>query len=485
MHAFILSSAVVGLASYAFAQTVSERIASHIRAEDLKADVAYLASDALQGRATPSPGLETAAEYIASQMRKAGLEPVGDDNYFQTGTYRSITPDPEGLAFSLGPATSAGSIALFRGGPLDLTGAPAFKTKPAELGSLTADQVKGRVLVVDAVVPPGSPLVPWDLSMALKLDLPLVVIILSERPPFPMGPILREVSMTPDKTAVLIAWGEPLRQLVASATSGPMSATVSTRIAAPRTMIVKLRNVAGLLRGSDPQLKDTYIVVSAHYDHLGSSGTGQADRVFNGANDNASGASSLIEIGAALAALSERPKRSILFLAVFGGANGLYGSRHYTRHPIFPLARTVADLNLEMLGRTDDMEGPTPRQLYVNGFDYTDIAPIMAQAGAVTGIKVVKHAVKTESSFDRSDNITFAEAGVPATMVSTTYEYPDLHTPGDEWTKLDYENMAQVDRCIGLALWDMANTDKAPQWNRKNARTARFVQAFDNLGDQP
>src|SRR5215471_4768734 len=98
MPSLKLSGGILCLATGAYAQTIAERLASHIRAEDLKADVAFLASDALQGRATPSPGLDAAAEYIASQMRKAGLEPVGDDGYFQTGTYRSISPNPEGLA---------------------------------------------------------------------------------------------------------------------------------------------------------------------------------------------------------------------------------------------------------------------------------------------------------------------------------------------------------------------------------------------------
>jgi hypothetical protein len=75
----------------------------------------------------------------------------------------------------------------------------------------------------------------------------------------------------------------------------------------------------------------------------------------------------------------------------------------------------------------------------------------------------------------------FAGAGIPATALGATWEYPDLHKPSDEWPKLDYEDMAQVDRCIGLALWDMANSDKAPQWNRENPKTARLVEAFDKL----
>jgi len=89
--------------------------------------------------------------------------------------------------------------------------------------------------------------------------------------------------------------------------------------------------------------------------------------------------------------------------------------------------------------------------------------------------------VKNVTFYGRGDQMSFARAGVPAVTLSATYEYPDLHKPSDEWQKLDYENMAQLDRCIGLAIWDIANADKAPQWNRDNARTARFVEAFDKL----
>src|SRR3954471_17942624 len=99
-----LGVAILGVGSCAFAQTVPQRIAAHLRAEDLKADVAFLASDLLQGRATPSPGLDIAAEYIASQMRKAGLEPVGDDGYFQTATYQIVTPVMDGFEIALGDA---------------------------------------------------------------------------------------------------------------------------------------------------------------------------------------------------------------------------------------------------------------------------------------------------------------------------------------------------------------------------------------------
>jgi hypothetical protein len=134
-------------------------------------------------------------------------------------------------------------------------------------------------------------------------------------------------------------------------------------------------------------------------------------------------------------------------------------------------------VNLEQLGRTDDTEGPRPLQFNLTGFDYTDIAATFAKAGAETGISVVKHEKNSDSFFGRSDNATFADAGIPSTTLSVSYIYPDYHKASDEWPKLDYENMAKVDVCVALGLWNMANSETAPQWNRENPKVARYIQA--------
>src|SRR5262249_47950199 len=157
------------------------------------------------------------------------------------------------------------------------------------------------------------------------------------------------------------------------------------------------------------------------YDHLGMNPNLEGDKIFNGANDDASGTSSLIEIAGALTALDEKPKRTIVFVTVFGEEVGGLGARWYTGHPIFPLAKTVADINLEQLGRTDDSEGPKPLQFNLTGFDYTDIAATFLKAGGETGIQVIKHEKNSDSFFSRSDNATFADAGIPSTTLSVSY----------------------------------------------------------------
>jgi Zn-dependent M28 family amino/carboxypeptidase len=314
-------------------------------------------------------------------------------------------------------------------------------------------------------------------AQVAKLEPALVVLVRSEGPPGPGGMRGPRVPLrdTEPKIAILNIADPALHNAIAAAKTGPIEMKVSARVPAPKVETVKVRNVAAVIRGTDPTLKDTYLVVTGHYDHLGINPNLEGDKIFNGANDDASGSSSVVEIAAALQALPEKPKRTIVFVTVFGEEVGGLGARWYTGHPIFPLARTIADINLEQLGRTDDNEGPKPLQFNLTGFDYTDIAATFAKLTPQTDIRVVKHEKNSDAFFGRSDNATFADAGIPSTTISVSYVYPDYHKVSDEWPKLDYDNMAKVDRAIALGVWTMANDPQAPKWNKDNPKTARYT----------
>ena len=475
---------------------LAQRIAARLRPNSLKADVSFLASDALQGRATPSPGLDLAAEYIAAQFRRAGLEPVGDDGYFQNASYQSVKPNPEGLEFTLDTAKAEqGTVVIQEAVATDLNRAAAFKvmlSDTAALDALTAEEARGKVLLVE--VPDvggagtgaggGGGMAAFQaqrriLTLTAKLEPAMVVMVRAaaqRNNPNARVP-LRDATAPAPKVPILNVWDKAIHDAVAAAKPGPMEATVSAHVAAPIVQPVKLRNVAGVLRGTDPMLKDTYVIVTGHYDHLGVRPNAQGDGIYNGANDDASGTASVIAIASALAELEEKPQRTIVFVAVFGEERGLLGARWYTSHPIFPIAKTVADINLEQLGRTDDSEGPKVAQFNLTGFDYTDIAATFAKAGALTGVQAIKHEQNSDAFFSRSDNAPFADAGIPSTTLSVSYVFPDYHQPGDEWQKLDYDNLAKVDVTVALGILDMANSAQAPQWNKENPKTARYVQA--------
>lgn len=316
-----------------------------ISADAMRGHLSFLASDALEGRGTPSRGLDIAAEYIASQFRAAGLEPLGDDGYFQTADWRKIAPERERAKFADAPA------------------------------------------------------------------------------PLPV------------------------------------------------------RNVVGLLRGSDPALAGTYVLVTAHYDHLGiREGKGE-DAIHNGANDDGSGTVSVIELARVFAAQKQRPKRSIVFMTVFGEEHGLVGSRYYGAHPLVPVADTVANINLEQIGRTDDSEGPQVLAAALTGADYSEVGDVLRKAGELTGTRITRHPVNSDRYFGASDNQALADLGVPAHTVSVAYAFPDYHGPADTWDKIDYANMAAIDRTVALAILMIANDPQAPRWNAGNPKAAKYVEA--------
>jgi Zn-dependent M28 family amino/carboxypeptidase len=161
----------------------------------------------------------------------------------------------------------------------------------------------------------------------------------------------------------------------------------------------------------------------------------------------------VIEIANLLASQPERAKRSIVFITFFGEEIGLLGSRYYGTHPIFPLAKTVADVNLEELGRTDVDGGSSVGVVNVTGYDFSTLTDAVRQAGDATGLKVMKDEQRNVRYFARSDDQALADAGVPAHTLSVGYMFPDHHKVGDEWQKLDYDNMARVARTVALAVF--------------------------------
>ena len=462
-------------ASIATAQPPAARdIADRITANNLKGDVSFLASDALQGRGTPSAGLDIAAEFIAAQFRAAGLEPAGDDAYFQTAPMLSVTGDTDGLQLTIdtgGKAITAANADVWirQAAALDLRRAPAIVA--SSLDGLTPERVKGKALIFDV----NARFIANNGAALARLEPALMVMLVNGAygPPASRSvPQLRDASVA--VTPMLVVWDPAVREALANAMPGPLEGTVSAHIASPKTVAMKLRNVVGVLRGSDPALRDTYVLLTAHYDHLGVRGSGPGDHIFNGANDDASGTASIIETARALASLGPPPKRSIIFVALFGEELGLLGSRYYARHPLFPLSKTVADLNLEHMGRTDVTGGPRVGILNATGFDYTDMTPVLAKAGEEFGIDVQNDAQNSEAFFGRSDNQAFAEAGVPSHTLSVGYIFPDYHQPGDEWPKLDYENMAKVDRAVALGVYRIADRAEPPRWNTENRRTEPY-----------
>jgi hypothetical protein len=417
-----------------------QAVANRISADSLRGHLSFLASDALEGRATPSRGLDLAAEYIAAQFRRAGLEPAADDGYFQTATLVVREQNPEGFEFTVFAQGKTihvppNQTAIFPDQPIDLNNVPIKLTATGvSVGAL--DLRTARELRASQTIDPEAPRRPARNTIA--------------------APELLEFLKT------------------------ETDARATLHVQPPVEHTAKVRNVAGILRGSDPELKNTFVMLTAHYDHLGTRTTGD-DRIFNGANDDGSGTVSVIEIASAIAAQNPHPKRSILFMTLFGEELGLVGSRYYARHPLVPLRNTIADLNLEQIGRTDDSDGPQVGTATVTGFDFSGLTKVLVEAGALTGIKVYKSEKNSDPYFARSDNQALADAGVVAHTLGVAFDFPDYHAVGDEWQKIDYANMAKVDRTVAVGLLELASDMPAPQWNASNPKTKRYVDAAGKL----
>ena len=469
---------------------LEQKIVRSMSADTLKGHVSFLASDALEGRDTPSKGLEVAAEYIASQFRRFGVEPAGNEGYFQTASFGRITPVTEGFEFTLTAgaesfAVSKDSVALDVMGGAEIDRAPVLKVRlGADPPSFRAEDVRGKAVV--AAMPDFQKVAAEDRRKSYQrlmrdrkslIDGQPALVIITES----MGGggnRLRDLSeTTPPQVTIR---DEALRKKIAEWPVGPVDAAVTAKIPKPAAQSVKLANVIGIVRGGDPALKDSYVLITSHYDHIGMQANGE-DRINNGANDDASGTATVLQLAETFARLGVKPRRSIVFIAYFGEEKGLLGSRYYAEHPVFPLAKTVADLNLEHMGRTDDNEGPQLRRLAVTGMDYSNVGDVLKAAGLKTGVEVWRHAKNSDMFFSASDNQALADAGIPSHTLSVAYIFPDYHRPGDHWDKLDYKNMQQVAGTTALAAWSMANSSKAPAWSPANEKAQKYLSAWKAL----
>lgn len=478
----------------------------HVSAASLRGHLSFIASDALEGRNTPSRGLDIAAEYIAAQFRRAGLEPAGDDGYFQTANFVLAETLMDAFELKLKAGTETISVAKnqvsFSIDRALSVSAPIFKIDykdAAAVAALKPEQLEGKVVITE--IPNyrsqdrsrRSEMFRAQNDFTAKMnDLKATLIISVDRVNETgatgngagagrlIDPENRRATVPAANVPIITVHDPRAIKAYDAMKPGPSEAELSVRLPAQIEKPVKLRNVIGLLRGSDPVLKDTYVLVTAHYDHLGVRAGMEGDNIFNGANDDGSGTVSVVELASALATLKQRPKRSVVFMTFFGEEKGGLGSRYYGRHPVYPIEKTVADINLEQVGRTDSSEGPQLANASLTGFDYSDVGAIMEAAGRLTGIKVYKHEQNSDAFFGRSDNQSLADQGVPAHTLCTAFVYPDYHGAGDHWDKIDYANMEKVDRMVALALVMIANNSEAPKWNEANPKTARYVKAWND-----
>ena len=447
------------------AQPARPGSAHSITEANLRAHLEFLASDALNGRASNSRDEWIAATYVASQFRLWNLEPMGDNGgYVQAAEIlREQMSAPAVLV--------AGANRFTHGQDLVVT-------------VLTGAKVSGPLvkLAPDATsVPPGS--------VVLMPDLPDAQLAAAGRgrggaPPVTAGAalVIIRTSQTPEQWAASTARPVSAGSRFAKVSPAPGAPLRTARVALSRQgydavaelaegAIVSLEaevsttkaftwNAVGRLTGSDPRAKEEVIVLGAHLDHLGMRESAPGpDKIFNGADDDGSGTVAVMALAQALAA-GPRPKRTLVF-ALFGseeGGGAVSGSSYFVDLPVLPLDRIVAQLQFEMLARPDPKV--PPRNLWLTGYERSNLGSELAKHGA----RLVQDPRPEQSFFTRSDNIKFARKGVVSHTVSSFNLHTDYHQAGDEVSKVDFAHMVEAVRSMLEPIRWIANSTFTPAW---------------------
>ncbi len=479
----------------------SVKAANSITAAEMKELLTVLASDEFEGRETGYPGNERAAQFINEYYNDLNTSKIGEDNsHFQNvqfhwnswtetqlvvnqSAYRHLW---DYLAFptrneAMGPLQTNEIIFL------------GYGLQDTKYDDYRKAKINNKVVMIYEGLPGGVDLdQEWDiqkkLSLAKAKGAKFVLVIannikdlLGKNRRLLLGPSIKlgKANTQPLNEANHIyisaevaekLWGKSKKKIIkardkALKNKKPKAVKFKTFLSvnnAKNAKELKGKNVLGYVEGSDK--KDEVIVVSAHYDHIGKKG----DDVYNGADDNASGTSAVMEMAEAFVQAKKDghgPRRSILFLHVTGEEKGLLGSKYYAENPIFPLANTVANVNVDMIGRVDQTYKDNPNYIYVIGSDRlsTDLHRINENMNATYSQLILDYTYNSESDpnryYFRSDHYNFAEKGIPAIFYFSGV-HEDYHMSTDTAEKILFDKMENVARMIFHTTWELANRDQ-------------------------
>ena len=477
-----------------------------ITADEMLSHIEYLASDELAGRDTPSPGLEEAARYLSEQFASYGLEPGGDSQSFiQRWRYENVSLVAEGIRVAFSGPGGAGELMYAEDFFLLPTAVETASAAAVFVGiaeSVTEgfpSAAKGRVAFL-AVFELGMSMFSLVDAAAEAGAVGLVLVLPPQLPPGAMESIAAQVSSgLPILTAIpVIGITYDRAQDIFQSGTGVPPALLATPFGAdgaspdgagelPRILadievsfdvglnrdVSEPPNVVAIVRGSDPELRDTYLVYSAHFDHVGIGDPVDGDSIYNGADDDASGTSVLLEVAQAFAALPVAPARSIVFLAVSGEEKGLLGSKHFAENPTVPIESIIANINMDMIGRN------APDTLIAIGQEYSSLGALahrVAETWPELGLVVAPDPDPAERAFFRSDHVNFVKADIPS-IFFTTWDHEDYHKPSDHADRIDSDKAARVARFSFLMGYEIADDPVPPSWNEGSLEEVRRILA--------
>ncbi|MBL8817141.1 MAG: M28 family peptidase [Planctomyces sp.] len=430
-----------------------------IQQGSVTATVGFLASDEMAGRNTPSTELNIAAAYVAARFRGAGLEGPGSDlSFFQSTSIEQVSPAKSGLSVNVdGTRIADCHVLMGLRDPVEISGAIE------NANSARADQkFAGPVWLSDSPLPPqvlsnpGGAVVAWSRKIREIAKQGATLVIVPIGSDSPLHEIARRLSETPITLPQQFAFACPV--VIVPAGTELENKTVSVTVPANRIISTPVHNVIGILKGSDPELSKQAIIISAHLDHIGTRDGGE-DTINNGADDNATGVTAVVSLADAYSKLSNRPKRTVIFMTFWGEEKGLLGSKYYAQNPIWPLDQTIANVNIEMIGRPEEnAEG----KAWGTGWTRSTLCDLVAAGAKRAEVDVFHREDVSEMLYARSDNYSFVNAGVIAHSFSAGSLHADYHQPSDEVSRLNLPHMTKIIRGLMAGTLPLATGEATP-----------------------
>jgi len=522
-----ISAGQVGFAQTAATSTAtSNRFgnANAITGKQMQEWLTYIASDELEGRDTPSKGLDLAAKYISEHLKKLGIRPGGDEGtYFQKFPLRhsklvvkDTKLDLNGEAFEYGNDFLAQlTSGTFSGAPLVFAG-NGWVIKSKNLDSYKGIDVKGKVIVVTGTAPSG--LQPGDLKGPIGGDWMTPAFYAqangakaiinfptfsglsnwasskwsqSDKGSYQFGPVVAGpgvpvITVSPrvittlflgEKSNANTLFGKSYRAEPFESFDLKPEKRISGSVGLT-TETVYTQNVVGILEGSDPVLKNEYVAVGSHYDHVGMNpfAVGK-DKIWNGADDDGSGTVATMAIAEAFAKSPQKPKRSMIFIWHAGEEKGLWGSEYYTANPTVPIGSIITELNIDMIGRAqnaNDVAAGRNKLLPKNGEVFLIGSKLMSTELGEVSESVNKAFLNMsfnykyddpndpEQYFYRSDHYNYAKRGIPIIFYMDG-DHVDYHQVTDSIEKIDFDQMEKVARTIFATGWELSNRPTRPK----------------------
>lgn len=450
---------------------------STVTQNNIKSHIYYLASNELKGRDTGSDGLNIAAKYIATSLMRYGVKPLngeGVEGYYQDVPLVNETPASEGV-FKFGKHSFpiADGFLMMRGGNTSLESELVFANYGTEEDLKDLD-VDGKMVVVLCGFEGENNPQQWFMAMSKKRKAAkakgakaLIEIYTSVQLPYNFlirffnQPQMKVDNSKGDDDFVHIWLNGSEADAVAELKSGNGLKGTLTASGVKKDP-VKTQNIVGWLEGSDPKLKDEYVIYSAHYDHVGIGREVEGDSIYNGTRDNAVGTVTVLSAAENIAKFPT--KRSALFIFFTGEEKGLLGSAYYADNPMKPLNKAHYCFNSDNAGYND-----TTKAMII-GLERTLARPLIEKACTTFGLTAIKDNMPEQGLFDRSDNVNFAKKGVPAPTFGMGITAMDevvnkyYHQPQDNPDSVDYDYLTKFFKSYVYACRLIANTNQSVFW---------------------